>query len=61
MRYMLMLYANEKAGVAIPPEQMAKAMETMYAYQAALTKAGAFVRDGDRIKPVPASTETVSN
>ena len=26
-----------------------------------ITKAGAFVRDGDRIKPVPASTETVSN
>ena len=43
MKYMLMLYADEKTGAAIPPDQMAKAMETMYAYQAALTKAGAFI------------------
>lgn len=43
MRYMLMLYADEKAGAAIPPEQMAKAMDTLFAYQRALEKAGAFV------------------
>jgi hypothetical protein len=43
MRYMLMLYADEKVGAAIPPDQMAKAMDTMFAYQDALTKAGAFV------------------
>jgi hypothetical protein len=43
MKFMLMLYADEKAGAAIPPEQMAKAMETLFAYQAALEKAGAFV------------------
>jgi len=43
MRYMLMLYADEKAGAQIPPEQMAKVMETFGAYQAALEKAGAFV------------------
>lgn len=43
MRYMLMLYADEKAGAAIPPAEMQKAMKTMYAYQDALTKAGAFV------------------
>ena len=43
MRYMLMLYADEKAGAAIPPDRMEKAMETMFAYQAALEKAGAFV------------------
>ena len=43
MRYMLMLYADEKAGAAIPPELMAKAMDTLFAYQAALEKAGAFV------------------
>lgn len=43
MRYMLMLYADERAGAAIPPDQMQKAMETLYAYQEALTKAGAFV------------------
>ena len=43
MKYMLMLYADEKAGAAIPPEEMAKAMDILGAYQAALTKAGAFV------------------
>lgn len=43
MRYMLLLYADEKAGAAIPPEDMAGAMKTMAAYQDALSKAGAFV------------------
>lgn len=43
MRYLLMLYAEEQAGAAIPLDQMAKAMEGMYAYQEALTKAGAFI------------------
>ncbi|KQU97491.1 YciI family protein [Devosia sp. Root105] len=43
MRFMLMLYADEKAGAQIPPDQMQKAMEALYAYQEALTKAGAFV------------------
>ena len=43
MKYMLMLYADEKAGAAIPPEQMAGAMQTLSAYQTALEKAGAFV------------------
>ena len=43
MRYMLMLHADEKAGASIPPEQMAGAMQTLSAYQAALEKAGAFV------------------
>jgi hypothetical protein len=44
MRYMLMLYADEKAGAAIPPEQMAKYMDQMYAYRAALIKAGVYVQ-----------------
>jgi hypothetical protein len=43
MKYMLMLYADEKAGSEFPPEEMAKAMQILGAYQAALTKAGAFV------------------
>jgi hypothetical protein len=43
MRYLLMLYADENAGAAIPPELMAKAMDGMHAYQQALEKAGAFV------------------
>ncbi|MHA6691183.1 YciI family protein [Devosia sp. A449] len=43
MKYLLMLYADEKAGTAIPPEQMAGFMGQMAAYQATLEKAGAFV------------------
>lgn len=43
MRYMLMLYADEKAGAAIPPEAMAGFMDQMFAYREALRKAGAFV------------------
>lgn len=46
MKYLLMLYADEKAGATIPPEDMAKAMQGMSAYQEALTKAGAFVETG---------------
>ncbi|HQZ12552.1 MAG TPA: YciI family protein [Devosia sp.] len=43
MRYLLMLYADEKAGMAIPKAEMAKVMEKMYAYRDTLAKAGAFV------------------
>lgn len=43
MRYLLMLYADEKAGAAIPKEQMDGFMQMMFAYEAALQKAGAFV------------------
>jgi hypothetical protein len=43
MKYLLMLYADEKAGAEMPPEDMAGAMQQMGAYQAALEKAGAFV------------------
>ncbi len=43
MQYLLMLYADEKAGAEIPPEDMAGAMQEMAAYQAGLEKAGAFI------------------
>lgn len=43
MNYLLMLFADEKAGAQIPAEDMAKVMETMGAYGKALEKAGAFV------------------
>ena len=43
MRYLLMLYADEKAGAAIPKDKMDGFMQMMFAYQAALEKAGAFV------------------
>lgn len=43
MKFLLMLYADEKAGAAIAPEQMAGFMGQMAAYQQTLEKAGAFV------------------
>jgi hypothetical protein len=43
MQYLLMLYADQNAGMQIPADQMAKAMQSLEAYQAALEKAGAFV------------------
>ena len=43
MKYLLMLYANEKQGAKIPPADMSKFMAMMYAYEATLTKAGVHV------------------
>ncbi|QCI63079.1 YciI family protein [Phreatobacter stygius] len=43
MRYLLMLYADEAVGSKFTPDEMRPFMEQMFAYQAALTKAGAFV------------------
>ena len=43
MQYLLMLYADEAAGAAIPPERMRGYMGQMTAYAEALKKAGAFV------------------
>ena len=43
MKYLLMLYADEKAGAAIPPEQMAGFMGQLAAYRETLEKAGAFI------------------
>jgi hypothetical protein len=43
---MLLLHADEKAGMALPPEVMAQWMEKMGAYKAALDKAGAHVSHG---------------
>ena len=43
MKYMLMLYADEKVGASFPKDEMAKAMDSLFAYQAALEKVGAFV------------------
>lgn len=43
MKFLLMLYADEKAGAAISPEDMAGFMGQLMAYQETLQKAGAFV------------------
>lgn len=43
MRFMLMLYADEKAGDSLPPDEMKAWMGKMYEYQEALEKAGVFI------------------
>lgn len=43
MKFLLMLFADEKAGMAIPSNQMAGFMSQMAAYQQTLEKAGAFI------------------
>ena len=43
MRYMLMLYADEKAGAQIAPADIKKALSALYAYRDSLAKAGGFV------------------
>jgi hypothetical protein len=46
MQYMLLLYADEKAGQSLPADEMAMWMDKMGAYGDALAKAGAFVATG---------------
>ena len=45
-QYMLLLYANEKGGEAISPEDMAMWMRKMGEYGDALKKANAFISTG---------------
>ena len=45
-KYMLLLYAEERGGIEMPAAEMAKWMEKMHAYAAALEKAGAHVSHG---------------
>ena len=54
MKFLLMLYADEKAGAAIPPEQMAGFMGQLAAYQETLQKAGAFISTAG-LKPAAAA------
>jgi len=56
MKFMLMLYADEKGGAKVSPEDMAKAMKTLSAYQAALEKAGAFVATAGLMRTGSAKT-----
>lgn len=61
MKYLLMLFADEKAGNAIPPEQMAGFMKQMHTYQATLEKAGAFVATAGLSPTWDARTVAVEN
>ena len=61
MKYLLMLYADEKVGTKIPPAEMNKFMDMMYAYEAALTKAGAFVATAPLQPTTAAKTINLEN
>ncbi|AKR56561.1 hypothetical protein XM25_12295 [Devosia sp. H5989] len=61
MKYLLMLYADEVAGSRISPEDMRGFMQTMYAYQDALTKAGAFVETAPLTPTTQAKTLHLDN
>jgi hypothetical protein len=56
MKHILMIYADEKAGDAIPRAEMEKWMEKMYAYQATLEKAGVFVETAGLARSYEATT-----
>ncbi len=56
MKYMLMLYANERAGEAVPKARMDEWMQKMFAYQAALEKAGAHVMNAGLARSYDATT-----
>ena len=61
MKYLLMLYADETAGDAIPPAEMARWMDKMSAYQEVLTKAGAFVSTTGLARSYEATTVHLDN
>jgi hypothetical protein len=61
MKFMLMLYADMKAGAEVPPDQMAAWMEKMGAYADALKKANAFVATARLAFPWEATTVHVEN
>lgn len=61
MKYLLMLYADEVAGSRISPEDMRGFMQTMHAYQDALTKAGAFVETAPLTPTTQAKTLHLDN
>lgn len=56
MHYLLMLFADEASGLALPPDQMGRVMQDMGAYQSALEKAGAFVMTSPLARTADART-----
>jgi len=55
MKYLLMIYANEKAFQSFSPEDQRRGMEAYMAYTEALKKAGAWV-GSDRLQPTSTAT-----
>lgn len=58
MQYMLLIYGEESAWAALPPEKLAEEMGAYFAYSEELQKAGK-LRGGDELQPV-ATAKTVS-
>ena len=61
MRYMLMLYAEERAGDAIPKADMDKWMDKMFAFEAALEKAGIHIMNAGLARSYEATTVHLEN
>lgn len=61
MKYMLLLFAEERVGLQIPPDQMAGFMQQMYAYRDALRKADAFVATAPLMPTTEACTVRVQD
>ena len=61
MQFMLLLYANEKAGMALPKAEMDAWMGKMNAYAEALTKASAHVAHGALGAAAEATTVHLDN
>jgi hypothetical protein len=55
MKYLLMIYADEKAYAARPAEDQKRSFEAYMAYVEALKKAGAYV-GSDRLRPTDTAT-----
>jgi hypothetical protein len=55
MKYLLMIYADEKAYGALPPEDATRGMQAYMAYTEALKKAGVHV-GGERLRPTSTAT-----
>jgi hypothetical protein len=55
MKYLLMIYADQKGYAALPPEEAKRGMEAYVAYTEALKKAGVHV-GGERLQPVTTAT-----
>ncbi len=60
MKYLLMIYADEKAYAAMKPEDARRGYEAYMAYTEALKKAGAHV-GGERLQPTGTATTVRTN
>ena len=55
MKYLLLIYSNEKAYASLPPDEAKRGMEAYLAYTEALKKAGVHV-GGERLQGIGTAT-----